>query len=278
MPDELSPAGEVVEQPSPASIPVDLIDPSPFQPRMRISEQGIEELARSMQSTGVIQPVVVRKVGARYQLVAGERRWRAAIRAGLASIPAIVRQLSDEQALEMALVENLQREDLNAIEEARVYQQLIEQFGLTQEEVAARTGKDRATVANTLRLLRLEPEIRQWIEEGKLTAGHGRALLGIDDPQLRKELARRAAAGRLTVRQIERLSTRKARSARAAIKLKLDPNVRAALEELQRMLGTRVHLRPASNRRPGLLAIEFYDDEQLMALYDRLMGGPRQRP
>lgn len=254
----------------PLLIPVEAIDPSPFQPRTRFSEQALEELAGSIRSSGILQPVIVRRIGSRYQLVAGERRWRAAMRAGLQQIPALVREFTDEMALQVALIENLQREDLNPIEEARVYAQLVEQFGLTQEEVAQRTGRERATVANALRLLRLEPEIRTLIEQGKLTAGHGRALLAVEDPTQRKWLAARAAQGTLTVRQIERLARRRPR--KAAAQASLDPNVRAALEELQRCLGTRVRLRPASPRRPGLLLIEFYTDEQLMSLYDRLTG------
>lgn len=251
-------------------IPVEAIDPSPFQPRTHFSEQALEELAGSIRSSGILQPVIVRRIGSRYQLVAGERRWRAAMRAGLQQIPALVREFTDEMALQVALIENLQREDLNPIEEARVYAQLVEQFGLTQEEVAQRTGRERATVANALRLLRLEPEIRTLIEQGKLTAGHGRALLAVEDPTQRKWLAAGAAQGTLTVRLIERLARRRPR--KAAAQASLDPNVRAALEELQRCLGTRVRLRPASPRRPGLLLIEFYTDEQLMSLYDRLTG------
>ncbi len=254
----------------PLMISVGAVDPSPFQPRTRFSERALDELANSIRSSGILQPIIVRRVGSRYQLVAGERRWRAAMRAGLQQVPALVRELSDELALQVALIENLQREDLNPIEEARVYAQLVEQFGLTQDEVAQRTGKDRATVANAMRLLRLEPEIRELIEQGKLSAGHGRALLAVEDTAERKALAARAAQGRLTVRQIERLTRRRPKKKPAPVVL--DPNVRAALEELQRCLGTRVLLRPASVRRPGLLLIEFYNDEQLMSLYDRLTG------
>jgi ParB family chromosome partitioning protein len=175
-------------------IDIDLIEPSPYQPRTRFREEALDELARSIQSSGIIQPLVVRPIGNRYQLIAGERRWRAAHRAGLNKVTAIVRQVPDELALEMTLVENIQREDLNAIEQARAFERLMDEFHATQEAVADRTGKDRTTVANAIRLLKLEPTIQDWIEEGKLTAGHGRALLAVPDSQLRMRYAQRAAA------------------------------------------------------------------------------------
>jgi len=255
----------------PLEIDIDLIEPSPYQPRTRFREEALDELSRSIQASGIIQPIVVRPVGNRYQLIAGERRWRAAQRAGLKKVSSIVRQVPDELALEMTLVENIQREDLNAIEAARAFERLMDEFQLTQESVAERTGKDRATVANAIRLLKLEPTIQDWIEEGRLTAGHGRALLGVAEPALRMRYAKRAARGGLTVRQIERLGSRRARSARAATEGVVDPNVREALDELQRHLGTKVHLREKTRLRPGHLVLEFYDQAQLMGIYDRLM-------
>jgi ParB family chromosome partitioning protein len=255
----------------PLQIDIDLIEPSPYQPRTRFREDALDELARSIQASGIIQPLVVRQIGKKFQLIAGERRWRAAQRAGLKSVSAIVRQVPDGLALEMTLVENIQREDLNAIEQARAFERLMDEFNATQEAVAERTGKDRATVANAIRLLKLEPTIQDWIEEGKLTAGHGRALLAVSEPQLRMRYAQRAARGGLTVRQIERLSSRRARSARTLTESKVDPNIREALEELQRHLGTKVLLRQATRVRPGQLVLEYYDDAQLMGIYDRLM-------
>src|SRR5216684_378205 len=255
----------------PQEIDTDLIQPSPFQPRTRFREEALEELARSIKASGIIQPLVVRPVAGRYQLIAGERRWRAAQRAGLTRVSAIVRQVSDELALEMTLVENIQREDLNAIETARAFERLMEEFQLTQEAVAERTGKDRATVANAVRLLKLEPTIQEWIEEGKLSAGHGRALLAVADAQLRMRYAQRAARGGLTVRQIERLAARRARTSGAVSGVPHDANIRAALDELQRHLGTKVLLREKTKVRPGQLVLEYYDDAQLMGLYDRLM-------
>jgi ParB family chromosome partitioning protein len=256
----------------PLQIDIDLIEPSPYQPRTRFREEALDELARSIRTSGIIQPLVVRPVGNRFQLIAGERRWRAAQRAGLDKVSAIVRQVPDELALEMTLVENIQREDLNAIEAARAFERLMDEFQLTQEAVAERTGKDRATVANAIRLLKLEPTIQEWIEEGKLTAGHGRALLAVLDPQLRMRYAQRAARGGLTVRQIERLGSRRARGAKLVeTEVHIDPNIREALDELQRHLGTKVLLRQKTKVRPGQLVLEYYDEAQLMGLYDRLM-------
>jgi ParB family chromosome partitioning protein len=255
----------------PQQIDIDLIDPSPYQPRTRFREEALEELARSIKASGIIQPLVVRPIAGRFQLIAGERRWRAAQRAGLTKVSAIVRQVSDELALEMTLVENIQREDLNAIETARAFDRLMEEFQLTQEAVAERTGKDRATVANAVRLLKLEPTIQEWIEEGKLSAGHGRALLAVADPQLRMRYAHRASRGGLTVRQIERLAARRVRSASPVMSIPQDANIRAALDELQRHLGTKVLLREKTKMRPGQLVLEYYEEAQLMGLYDRLM-------
>ena len=255
----------------PVQIDIDLIEPSPYQPRTRFREEALDELARSIQASGIIQPLVVRPIGQRFQLIAGERRWRAAQRAGLTKVSAIVRQVPDELALEMTLVENIQREDLNAIEAARAFERLMAEFGLTQEAVAERTGKDRTTVANAIRLLKLEPTIVDLIEEGKLSAGHGRALLAIGDSQLRMRYAHRAARGGLTVRQIERLASRRARGGSGLVEIQPDANVRAALEDLQRHLGTKVLLRQKTKIRPGQLVLEYYDDAQLMGLYDRLM-------
>jgi ParB family chromosome partitioning protein len=268
-----APAMSLKPQPGPLELDIDLIEPSPYQPRTRFREEALEELARSIQASGIIQPLVVRPMGKGYQLIAGERRWRAAQRAGLKKVSAIVRAVPDELALEMTLVENIQREDLNAIEQARAFERLMEEFHATQEVVAERTGKDRATVANAIRLLKLEPLIQDWIEEGRLTAGHGRALLAVQDPQLRMRYAKRAARGGLTVRQIERMAARRARGARlaAASEATVDPNIREALEELARHLGTKVILRAKTKVRPGQLVLEYYDEAHLMGIYDRLM-------
>lgn len=265
-----APAREAIHA-GPHEIDIDLIEPSPYQPRTRFREEALDELARSIKSSGIIQPLVVRPIGNRFQLIAGERRWRAAQRAGLTKVSAIVRQVPDELALEMTLVENIQREDLNAIEAARAFERLMDEFQLTQEAVAERTGKDRATVANSIRLLKLEPTIQDWIEEGKLTAGHGRALLAVADSPLRMRYAQRASRGGLTVRQIERLASRRSRGASPVTEIHVDANIRAAIEELQRHLGTKVLLRQKTKMRPGQLVLEYYDEAQLMGIYDRLM-------
>jgi ParB family chromosome partitioning protein len=256
----------------PLQIDIDLIDPSPYQPRTRFGEQALEELSQSIRSSGIIQPLIVRRVGARYQLIAGERRWRAALLAELFRVPVVVREVGDEQALELTLVENIQREDLNPIEQARAFQRLMDQFHLTQDEVATRTGKERATVGNSVRLLSLDPAFLEWIEEGKITAGHGRALLAIEDQKLRFELAQKASRGKLTVRQLERMATRRARGrgGRAQVEVH-DANRQAALDELQKSIGTRVTLHLPAKGHPGELILEFYDEEQLNGLYERLI-------
>jgi ParB family chromosome partitioning protein len=257
----------------PQQVDIDLIDPNPWQPRTRFAGEQMKELVKSIRNSGVIQPLILRPVGARFQLIAGERRWRAAQEAGLHRVPAVVRQVDDAKALELTLVENIQREDLNPMEQARAFSRFMTEFQLTQEEVAERTGKDRATVANALRLLKLEAPIQAFIEEGRVTAGHARALLMVDDAGARWELAQRTARGGLTVRQLERITARKSRAQEAREKDQptTDPNTAAAIEELQRVLGTRVHLRPRTKRSPGQLILEFYDEQHLMGLYDRLI-------
>lgn len=261
-----APAGESVQH-----IDIDLIDPSPFQTRTRFNESALEELARSIQATGIIQPLLVRRIEKRYQLIAGERRWRAAQRAALQRVPVIVREVADKIAIEMTLIENLQREDLNPIEQATAFSRLIEDFHMTQEQVAVRTGKDRATIANAIRLLNLETQIRSLIEEAKITAGHGRALLAIEDSKARLDYAHRASRGGLTVRQLEKLA-RKPHTRAVAVSAIGDPNARAALEELQRKYGTRVSLRTNPNGKSGQLIFEYYNDSDLTRLYDLLIS------
>jgi len=251
---------------------IDLIEPSPYQPRTHFREEALAELAQSIRASGIIQPLVLRRVGSRFQLLAGERRWRAAQRAGLNRVPAVIREVSDEAALEITLVENIQREDLNPIEEARAFERLINEFHLTQEEVAAKTGKDRATIGNATRLLRLEKPILELIEDGSLSAGHGRALLSITDPQRRLALSRRAARGGMTVRQLERSASRRGRLQASQVdEPQLDANTRVAIEQIEHMLGMRVRLRQPTKSRPGELAIEYHEESQLVWLYDRLV-------
>jgi ParB family transcriptional regulator, chromosome partitioning protein len=253
-------------------VDIDLIEPSPYQPRTHFREEALAELAQSIRASGIIQPLVLRRVGSRFQLLAGERRWRAAQRAGLNRVPGVIREVSDEAALEITLVENIQREDLNPIEEARAFERLINEFHLTQEEVATKTGKDRATIGNATRLLRLEKPILELIEDGSLSAGHGRALLSITDPQLRLALSQRAAHGRMTVRQLERSASRRVRLQPSELaEQQLDANTRAAIEQIEHTLGMRVRLRQPTKNRPGELAIEYHEESQLVWLYDRLV-------
>ncbi|MGA9186482.1 MAG: ParB/RepB/Spo0J family partition protein [Candidatus Acidiferrales bacterium] len=251
---------------------IDLIDPSPYQPRTRFHEQALEELSRSIRSSGIVQPLVVRRGAGRFQLIAGERRWRAAQRAGLGRVPVVVRDVPEEMAVEMTLVENLQREDLNPIEQAHAFERLTQEFHLTQEQAAERTGKDRATIANSLRLLRLEPAIQELVEEGRVSAGHARALLAIADPALRSSLVKRIVRGAITVRQVERIASRAPRTEAKPAVRQADPNTKAALEELQRRYGTRVLVQPHSTGRAGQLIFEYYDDSDLARLYDQLMN------
>jgi ParB family transcriptional regulator, chromosome partitioning protein len=252
-------------------IDIDLIDPSPYQPRSRFREEALEELARSIRSSGIVQPLVVRRVGSRYQLIAGERRWRAAQRCGFSRVPVVLRDVPEEKALEMTLVENLQREDLNPIEQARAFQKLTDEFHLTQEQVAERTGKDRATIANALRLLKLEAPLQNLLEEGRLTAGHGRALLAIADSKTRLALSRRIARGGMTVRQVERFASRGVPSHAGPFTHTPDPNTKAALEELQREYATRVLIHELRPGKAGQLVFEYYTDSDLQRLYDQLM-------
>lgn len=256
----------------PQQVDIDLIEPNPYQPRTRFREAALDELARSIQTSGIIQPLVLRRAGNRFQLIAGERRWRAAQRAGLHRVPAILREVPDEEVLEITLVENVQREDLNPVEEARAYERLLHEFHMTQEEVAERTGKERTSIANAVRLLTLDEPVLELIEEGRLSASHGRALLSFADPALRAAMAQRASRRGMTVRQLERFAARKARAAKQApVAAGLDANTRAAVEELERHLGTRVTLKPAGKKKPGSLNIEYYDEAQLEGIYERLM-------
>jgi len=253
-------------------VDIDLIDPSPFQPRTRFREEALDELSRSIQSSGIVQPLVVRRMGSRFQLIAGERRWRAAQRAALSRVPVVVREVPEERAVEMTLVENLQREDLNPMEQARAFLHLIEDFALTQEQVAERTGKDRATIANSVRLLKLEEPIQDLIEEGRITAGHARALLAIAESNERLALARKIARTGMTVRQVERLAARSSRPRSGPIASQIDPNTKTAIEELQREYGTRIFIVPTRGSRPGQLTFEYYDNSDLARLYDRLIN------
>lgn len=256
-----------------AEVPVDRVAPNPRQPRRHFDETALAELAASIREHGVLQPILVTETLDGYQLVAGERRLRASRLAGLERIPALVRQLADRDRLEVAIVENVQRADLDPIDEAVALRQLMTDFGLTQEEVATRVGKARATVANTLRLLDLHPAVQVEIAAGRLSEGHGRALGGLA-PEAQPAALRAIAGQGLSVRQAEEL-VRRLREPRAARPASAAPRTDAELErveeELRSSLGTKVRLE--RSRRGGRIVIEFYGDEELGRLYDRLIGG-----
>lgn len=254
-------------------IEIDLIRPGEQQPRTSFDEAKLQELAQSIRASGIIQPLLVRRRGGLFELVAGERRWRAAQLAGLTRVPAIVREIPDENLLELALIENIQRQELNAIEEANAYKRLIESLGLTQDEVAQRVGRDRSFITNYLRILKLPTEIQNLLEQEKLSFGHARALLGVSDPHLQRRLAQRIYKNTWSVRETERrvrtLSNQR-ESAPTPAPTHDDPNVRAAEAKLRRRLGTQVRILPAKAGAPGRIEIEFYSGEDLNRLYDLL--------
>ena len=261
-------------QPGTVEIPIARIRPNPYQPRKRMGDAELATLIASIAEHGVIQPVLVTETLEGYELVAGQRRVRAAEAAGLERIPAVVRQLSDPARLELALVENLQREDLDPIETAMAYRQLIEQFGFSQETISARVGRARSTVANTLRLLDLASAVQVAVAEGQLSEGHARALGGLA-PEFQERVLDSVVGQDLSVRQTEELVRRlrepRPEPAEAAERRRLDPDLERVEEDLRRSLGTKVSL--ARSRRGGRIVIEYYSDEELGRLYERLTGG-----
>jgi ParB family chromosome partitioning protein len=256
------PAGDAVRD-----IPVELIDRNPYQTRTHFDETALNELAESIKVSGVIQPVTVRPFGERFQLVTGERRWLASQRAGKATVPAIVRQVSNEQAMEITIIENLQREDLNSVEQARAYERLGREFGLTQEQMAQRTGKDRSSVSNFLRLLKLPAEVLTLVESAQLSFGHAKALMTLDSPEAMHRLAQRAVQLSMSVRQLESAAYQYMHPTPAAAKPErvLDPNVREAEQQLQRSLGLRVQIQ--DKRGKGKIVLEYQSLED----FDRVL-------
>ena len=260
-----------------ADIAVDLIDPSPLQPRSHFDDRTLQELAMSIRENGIVQPVLVRPNGLRYELVAGERRWRAAQVAGLIRIPALIREITNDKVLELALIENIQREDLNPIEEARAYKNLIETVGLTQESLAQRVGRDRSYITNHIRLLRLPEDLQQFVQDGKLSGGHARTLLGASDITLQRRIARKIIEKGLSVRETEKMiqelsGSPKSLTKKPSVRL-ADPNVKSAEGKLRRSLATRVTITTSGSRPGGTIEIEYYDHRDLDRLFGLLMAG-----
>jgi len=262
-------AGESVRE-----IPVELIDRNPYQTRTQFDETALNELAASIKVSGVVQPVTVRPFDLRFQLVTGERRWLASQRAGKATIPAIIRQVSNEQAMEITIIENLQREDLNAVEQARAFDRLSREFGLTQEQMAQRTGKDRSSVANFLRLLKLPPEVLTMVESSKLSFGHAKALMALDSQESMLRLAHRAVQLSMSVRQLEGAAYALLHPEPAVSKPErlLDPNVREAEQQLQRSLGLRVQIQDKKGK--GKIVLEYKSLEDFDRVLE-ILGAPK---
>lgn len=248
--------------------PVEDLRPGRFQPRRAFDDERLEELTQSIKEKGIIQPLLVRRIEGSYEIVAGERRWRAALRAGLKEVPVQVIKVNDRESLELALVENLQREDLNPIEEAEGYKRLIEEFGYSHEEVATRVGKDRATISNALRLLRLPQEIKEEVVKGKISAGHARALLSLGSPALQIEACRKVVKGALSVRETERLVKNLGRGKEREDGSSKPSEIAALEEELKRLLGTKVEIKIGS--RKGRISIEFYSLDELERILEVL--------
>jgi ParB family chromosome partitioning protein len=271
------PAAQAVPAPArpagpPHELDIDLLTPNPRQPRTYIEEQALEELAQSIRGNGVIQPVIVRPSGDRYEIVAGERRWRAAQRAGLLKVPVVVRHVPDANLLQVALIENIQRENLNPIEEAQAYRRLLDEMHLSQEAIASAVGKDRATVANYIRLLRLPAEVRNDVATSAISMGHARALLALPDEPAQRRVAREVVSRGLSVRETEAIVRREtAPPAPAADPVKSDPNTRAAEDRLKLALGTRVRI--LRQRRGGRIEIDFSSEDELQRLFEQLTDG-----
>ena len=265
------------DEPTNAVVEVRLtqIVPNRKQPRKNFDEAAIEELAASIKEHGIITPLLVQKKGKYYELIAGERRWRAAKAAGLKKAPVLIREFTEQEAAEVALIENIQREDLNAIEEARAYRQLIDEYSLTQEEIAARVSKSRSAVTNSLRLLKLDEQVQDMLADGKLTMGHARALLSLESPEMQKITAERVAETDLSVRETEKLVKRLQTPRKPAAVRTPDPQLEAAYRDLEdkaaRGIGTRVSILPMKGKK-GRIEIEYYSDEDLERIIDRLRG------
>jgi ParB family transcriptional regulator, chromosome partitioning protein len=255
-----------------SSIGIDQIDANPIQPRRLFQQERLAELAQSILANGIIQPLVVRKVGDRYQLVAGERRWRAAKLANLARVPVVVQDIPDERLLEITLIENIQREDLNPIETAVAFDRMARELSLSAEEIGQRTGKDRTTIINATRLLQLPADLQQLVAERRLSAGHARCLLTLPNPDLQREVAERSVAQGWSVRQMERTTQKmmEGRKPKTVDEVQADPNVKAAIQEMERVLGTKVRIIEKAKQK-GRIEIEYYSAEDLDRIYGAIV-------
>ena len=261
--------------PEPTEVEVDLIIPGPMQPRTHFDEGSLEVLADSIRSHGIVQPLLVRRQGERYELVAGERRWRAARLAGLSKVPVVIKDVPDQDLLEIALIENIQRENLNPIEEAQAYKRLIENVGLTQEALAARVGRDRSYITNYLRLLKLPEDLQQLVVEGRLSTGHARTILGLPQVDLQRRIARQVIDGGLSVRATEHLVRKAVEGTPAKTASTVDPNIRAAETKLRRALGTQVRIVQLRGEGPGKIEISFFSNQDLDRIYNLLLSTAR---
>jgi len=257
-----------------AEIPISQIQPNPFQPRKTFNEASIDELARSVRQHGIVQPLVVTRAGDKYKLIAGERRFRAAQKAGLTTVPVLIKEMMAEgDALQIALIENIQREDLNPIEEAMAYHQLHDDFQLTQEEISRRVGKERSTVANFLRLLKLPDPVKKLLASGQLSMGHARALLALESPKKQEQLADRVVRKNLNVRQTEMLASESSPKTAEKKEKEKDVFTRDAEDKLQRTLRTKVEI--DRRRRGGVIHIRYGSEDELIRVVDELMGRRR---
>ena len=257
----------------PSDVDIDSIVPGPMQPRTHFDEASLESLADSIRAHGIVQPLLVRRRDSGYELIAGERRWRAARLAGITRVPIVVKEVPDESLLEIALIENIQRENLNPIEEAQAYKKLIESVGLTQESLASRVGRDRSYITNYLRLLRLPDDVQQLVKDGRLSTGHARTLLALDQVDLQRRLARQIIDGGLSVRATEQLVQKatEEKPARRSAPQAVDPNIKAAETKLRRALGTQVKILQAADGR-GKVEISFFNTQDLDRIYNVLMA------
>jgi ParB family chromosome partitioning protein len=260
----------ILKEESYTELEVDELRPSPLQPRMRFDEKGLEELAQSIRKAGVLQPIIVIPEGKQFKILIGERRWRAAQKAGLRKIPVLIRNIPKEQQLEVSLVENLQREELNPIEIALAYERLTEELGYTQEEVAEKVGKDRASVANFLRLLKLPSEIQESLQDGKISMGHAKILLSVEDSKAQLDLVKRIVQKGLSVRATEHLVAKFNKQPLPSRKRNPDPNLEAVQEELLKALGTKVAI--SGNQKKGIISIFYYSLDELNRISEFIKG------